>query len=67
LLSAFVCRPGGVFCGDGLLDLFGGYDVVVADRLIDTYVRRLRRKLEAIDSDFDGIETVVGAGYRWRE
>jgi DNA-binding response OmpR family regulator len=29
-------------------------------------VNRLRRKLEAIDPAFDGIETVVGAGYRWR-
>ena len=38
----------------------------MADRIIDTYVRRLRRKLEAIDAAFDGIETVVGAGYRWR-
>jgi DNA-binding response OmpR family regulator len=30
------------------------------------YVNRLRRKLEAIDPSFTGIETVVGAGYRWR-
>jgi DNA-binding response OmpR family regulator len=27
----------------------------------------LRRKLEAIDSSFDRIETVIGAGYKWRE
>ena len=32
----------------------------------DTYVRRLRRKLEAVDAAFDRIETVIGAGYRWR-
>ena len=34
-------------------------DCVVVDRIIDTYVRRLRRKLEIIDSTFDRIETVV--------
>jgi DNA-binding response OmpR family regulator len=39
---------------------------VVDDRLVDTYVRRLRRKIEALDPAFDGIETVVGAGYRLR-
>jgi DNA-binding response OmpR family regulator len=32
----------------------------------DTYVRRLRRTFEAVDPAFDGIETVIGAGYRWR-
>ena len=25
-----------------------------------------RRKIEAIDPEFDEIETVIGAGYRWR-
>ncbi len=39
---------------------------MVAERIIDTYVRRLRRKLESIEPGFDGIDTVVGAGYRWR-
>jgi DNA-binding response OmpR family regulator len=67
LLETLVGRPGVVFSRDRLLDLIRGDDVVVADRLIDTYVRRLRRKLEAVDPEFDGIETVVGAGYRWRE
>jgi DNA-binding response OmpR family regulator len=67
LLETLVGRPGVVFSRDRLLDLIRGDEVVVADRLIDTYVRRLRRKLESVDPGFDGIETVVGAGYRWRE
>lgn len=66
LLEALAHRPGVVFSRDRLLDLIRGDDSVVAVRIIDTYVRRLRRKLEAIDEDFDEIETVVGAGYRWR-
>jgi DNA-binding response OmpR family regulator len=36
-------------------------------RLVDTYVKRLRRKLEAIDATEPVIETVVGEGYRLRE
>jgi DNA-binding response OmpR family regulator len=43
-----------------------GEDAGVAERLVDTYIRRMRRKFEEIDPDFQEIETVVGAGYRWR-
>ena len=38
----------------------------IVERIVDTYVRRLRRKLEAVDAAYDGIETVIGAGYRLR-
>ena len=64
LLEALASRPGIVLSRARLLALARGDDSVVADRLIDTYVRRLRRKLETIDPAFDGIETVIGAGYR---
>jgi len=66
LLEVLAGRPGVVFSRDRLLDRIRGDDSVVADRIIDTYVRRLRRKMEAVDEAFDCIETVVGAGYRWR-
>lgn len=66
LLEALARRPGVVFSRERLLSLSRGDDSVVGDRLIDTYVRRLRRKLESVDASFDRIETVVGAGYRWR-
>jgi DNA-binding response OmpR family regulator len=66
LLEALTTRPGVVYSRDRLLDLVRGDDSVVAIRIIDTYVRRLRRKLEAVHPEFDAIETVIGAGYRWR-
>ncbi len=66
LLDALASRPGVVFNRERLLDLGRADDSVVDARLIDTYIRRLRRKLEAIDPDFADIETVIGAGYRWR-
>jgi DNA-binding response OmpR family regulator len=49
------------------MELSRGDDSVVAERIIDTYVRRLRRKFEGVDPGFAALETVVGAGYRWRE
>jgi len=66
LLEALTSRPGVVLGRPALLERIRGDDSVVAERIIDTYVRRLRRKLEAIDPEFDAIETVVGAGYRWK-
>lgn len=67
LLDALTRRPGIVLSRDALLERVRGDGTVVAPRIIDTYVNRLRRKLEAIDPAFDRIETVVGAGYRWRD
>src|SRR4029453_7432863 len=42
-------------------------DTFVSDRTIDSHVKRLRRKFEAVDRRFDHVETVYGLGYRWRE
>jgi len=66
VLEALARRPGVVLSRAQLLEQVRGDGSVVADRIIDTYVRRLRRKLEAADAAFDALETVVGAGYRWR-
>ncbi len=66
MLEALASRPGRVLSRDRLLELTRDDDTVVAPRLVDTYIRRLRRKLEAVDPAFDAIETVIGAGYAWR-
>jgi DNA-binding response OmpR family regulator len=66
MLEVFARNPGIVYTRQQLLDRIRGDDSIVAERIIDTYIRRLRRKLEEYDSSFDCIETVVGAGYRWR-
>jgi DNA-binding response OmpR family regulator len=67
LLEALAGRAGAVLSRDRLLALSRGDDSVVDARLVDTYVRRLRRKLETIEPGFDRIETVIGAGYRWHD
>lgn len=65
LLECLASRPGVVFSRDRLLESLRG-DTVVDPRIVDTYVRRLRRKLESVDPEADVIETVIGAGYRLR-
>lgn len=66
LLQCLVERAGRVLSRARLLEWIRDDGSVVNDRIIDTYVRRLRKKLQAIDPGFDRIETVIGAGYRWR-
>ena len=40
--------------------------VVVDDQTITSHINRIRKKFLAIDDDFDAIDTVHGAGYRWK-
>lgn len=65
LVEALARRPGVVLSRDRLLDHVRGEDTAAGERIIDTYVQRVRRKLEAVDPHFAALETVVGLGYRW--
>ncbi len=40
-------------------------DNYVNERSVDCHIKRIRRKLEAADPGFAGLETVYGAGYRF--
>ena len=67
LLEVLCGRPGLVLSRAHILEHVRGDDSVVEPRIVDTYVRRLRRKFEGIDPSFDAIETIIGVGYRWRD
>lgn len=63
-LLVFAARPGRLLTRDTLMDLTRGTEVEAFDRSIDLAISRLRSKLRV-----DGpalIETVRGAGYRFR-
>jgi two-component system OmpR family response regulator len=40
--------------------------VVVDDATITSHIKRIRKKFVVVDPAFDAIDTVHGAGYRWR-
>lgn len=42
-------------------------NMVVDDHTVTSYLKRMRRKFEAVDPAFDAIETVYGLGYRFVE
>jgi len=64
LLEFLASRPGVVFSRAQILDAVSGQDAIVYDRTVDAHVKSLRHKLGQAK---DYIETVWGAGYRFRE
>ncbi|PLR36812.1 two-component system response regulator BaeR [Chimaeribacter californicus] len=65
LLKTLAMQPGHVFSREQLLNhLYDDYRVVT-DRTIDSHIKNLRRKLEAIDGEKPFIRAVYGVGYRW--
>jgi two-component system, OmpR family, response regulator ChvI len=67
ILEALANRPGVVRTRDQLMDVAYQDDIYVDDRTIDSHIKRLRRKFREIDSEFSGIDTLYGAGYRFAE
>ncbi|MDB5716832.1 MAG: two component transcriptional regulator [Sphingomonas bacterium] len=67
ILEALAQRPGFVKSRDQLMDAAYQDDVYVDDRTIDSHIKRLRRKFRQADSEFKGIETLYGVGYRFAE
>jgi len=55
--------PGHVKTRDQLMD---DANVVVDASTITSHIKRIRKKFHAVDPGFDEIDTVHGAGYRWR-
>ena len=67
ILQALAIRPGMVKSRSALMDAAYGYETYVDERTIDSLIKRLRRKLRAVDDHCDVIETLYGVGYRLRE
>ncbi|MFN7051214.1 MAG: winged helix-turn-helix domain-containing protein, partial [Gemmobacter sp.] len=67
LLQALAQRPGFVKSRDQLMDVAYDDQVYVDDRTIDSHIKRLRKKMRAVDNDFSAIETLYGIGYRYNE
>ena len=65
MLQALVRHPGHVKTRQQLTRDGYPHDNYVSERTIDSHVKRIRKKFEAIDPAFDRIDTVYGMGYRF--
>ena len=62
ILHALIRHPGHVKSREQLMQ---AADTYVDLATITSHIKRIRRKFQLIDPDFDAIEAVYGAGYRW--
>ncbi len=65
LLAAFIRYRGRVLSRAQLLDEVWGRDSLVTDRVVDTHILNLRKKIEPEPSEARYVVAVRGAGYRF--
>jgi len=65
LLSVLAKAPGRALSRDTLLDAISGYDEAPSDRMIDAFISRIRKKIEANPKKPEIIVTITGVGYRF--
>lgn len=65
LLTALSRSPGKVFSRQQLMDLIYDDHRIVSDRTIDSHIKKLRKKVNAV-SDVELILSVYGVGYKFQ-
>jgi len=65
MLRLLLTRPGRTFSRAQLLDSVHPDMRDVSDRAIDSHVKNLRRKIQAVEPAFESIVSVYGVGYRF--
>lgn len=67
LLSTFLAYPGRAWSRTQLIDKLWGSDFYGDERVVDTHVARLRKKIEPDPATPAFIKTVIGIGYRFED
>jgi len=67
LLSTLMSYPGRVWTRNQLIDKLWGHDFYGDDRVVDTHIRRLRKKIEPDAANPIFVKTVTGLGYKFED
>ncbi|MDQ3349879.1 MAG: response regulator transcription factor [Acidobacteriota bacterium] len=67
LLGAFLRSPGRVLSRDQLIEAAWGPGIAVTDRVVDTHVFNLRKKIEPVPAEPRFLVGVRGLGYRFED
>ncbi len=67
LLTTFMSQPSRVWNRTQLIDKLWGDDFFGDERVVDTHVARLRKKIELDPANPTFIKTVVGVGYKFED
>jgi two-component system, OmpR family, alkaline phosphatase synthesis response regulator PhoP len=67
LLSTFLSYPGRVWNRSQLIEKLWGSDFYGDERVVDTHVARLRKKIEPDPANPTFLKTVIGVGYKFED
>lgn len=67
LLATFISQPGRVWNRSQLIDKLWGDDFFGDERVVDTHVARLRKKIEPDPTNPTFVKTVIGVGYKFED
>ncbi|MGF1570307.1 MAG: response regulator [Nodosilinea sp.] len=67
LLTTFISYPGRVWSRHHLIEKLWGDDFFGDERVVDTHIARLRKKIEPDSSQPTYVKTVTGVGYRFED
>lgn len=67
LLSVLAHQPGRIFSRDQLMDAMYRDERVVADRTVDSHVKKLRRKIADVVPGHEFVHSVYGVGYFYED
>jgi two-component system catabolic regulation response regulator CreB len=67
MLKVFMAHPGRVYSRDQLMDQVWDEPEAALDRTVDAHIKTLRKKMHAVDPDYDPVKTHRGLGYSFDE
>lgn len=67
LLSTFMSYPGRVWNRTQLIERLWGSDFYGDERVVDTHIARLRKKIEPDPANPSFVKTVIGVGYKFED
>jgi two-component system, OmpR family, alkaline phosphatase synthesis response regulator PhoP len=67
LLSTFLSYPGRVWNRSQLIEKLWGSDFFGDERVVDTHIARLRKKIEPDPANPTFVKTVIGVGYKFED
>ena len=67
LMESLAVRPGTTKTRSALRDIICEDQEMLHERVIDSHIKRLRKKFRSADPDFDGIKSLYGIGYRFSD
>ncbi|MGC4029859.1 MAG: response regulator [Steroidobacteraceae bacterium] len=67
LLHVLASQPGRIYSRDQLMDAMYRDERIVADRTVDSHVKKLRRKIARLMGERELIHSVYGVGYKYEE